>query len=112
MSMTDDALKEALDNAPVVFGLRAQGHIPTIQRMLSEGKTWDEIGEVINWEPATARRHYLRAICPAWHPQPTSTGVWIEAVAGKSRRLVTVLTLDQPWPSSSKWFGPIPEVPQ
>ena len=50
--------------------------------------------------------------CAAWHPQPTASGVWIEAVGGKPRRLVTVFTLDQPWPSSSKWFGPIPEVPQ
>lgn len=54
----------------------------------------------------------LKGTIAVWHSQPTSTGLWIEAVANKSRRLVTVLTLDQPWPSSSMWFGPIPEVPQ
>ena len=51
-------------------------------------------------------------VAPSWHREPTGPGLWIEAVGGKPRRLVTVLTLDQPWPSCSKWFGPIPEVPQ
>ena len=59
----------------------------------------------------TARLNASARRVPAWHHQPTCTGVWIEAVAGRPRRLVTVFTLDQPWPASSKWFGPIPEVP-
>ena len=47
-------------NVPVAFGLRAQGHIPTIKHMLSLGKTWDEIGAAINWDPETARAFYAR----------------------------------------------------
>jgi len=51
--------KELLD-APVAFGLVNQGHIPTIQAMLTQGKTWTEIGEAIGWLPGTAREHYER----------------------------------------------------
>lgn len=49
---------EQILNAPVVFGLEAQGHIPTIERMLDEQKTWDEIGKEIGWCPRTAMEHY------------------------------------------------------
>lgn len=45
-------------NLPVHFGLVAQGHIPTIERMLAEGRTWSEIGAVIGWMPETAEKHY------------------------------------------------------
>lgn len=47
-----------LENAEVAFGLKAQGHIPTIEKMLAEGRTWEEIGRTIGWCPETARRHY------------------------------------------------------
>jgi len=53
-------IEEALGNAKVAFGLENQGHIPTIQKMLSEGKKWDEIGQAIHWCPITAREHYER----------------------------------------------------
>ena len=43
---------------PVIFGLKAQGHIPTVERMLAEGETWAEIGKAIGWCPKTAERHY------------------------------------------------------
>ena len=46
-----------------VFGLKAQGHIPTIQRMLAEGKTWEDIGREIGWDPGTAEEFYIRE-CP------------------------------------------------
>ena len=59
----------------------------------------------------TSRLNHAYSHVPAWHTQPTSIGVWIEAIAGRPRRLVTVLSLDQRWPSYSQWFGPIPEVP-
>ena len=49
-----------LMNARVVFGLEAQGHILTIEKMLSEKKTWDEIGDRIGWCPKTAKEHYER----------------------------------------------------
>lgn len=51
---------DALLNAPVVFGLKAQGHLPTIGRMLGQGKTWEEIGKAIGWCPDTAKEHYRR----------------------------------------------------
>lgn len=44
----------------IKFGLEQQGHIPTIERMLSENRTWDEIGRAIGWHPATALDWYLR----------------------------------------------------
>ena len=50
----------ALMDISVVFGLKAQGHIPTIERMLKENKTWVEIGKTINWDGETARQHYER----------------------------------------------------
>ena len=53
-------LPEELLNAPVVFGLQNQGHISNIEKMLSQGATWKEIGNKIGWCPATAREHYER----------------------------------------------------
>lgn len=51
---------------PFVFGLEAQGHIPTVERMLAEDATWDEIGKAIGWHgPAVAdffARYALRTI--------------------------------------------------
>lgn len=41
---------ESLKNAAVEFGLEAQGHIPTILRMLQEGCTWDAIAKSVNWD--------------------------------------------------------------
>jgi hypothetical protein len=51
-----ELLKDA--NVTVRFGLRQQGHIPTIQRMLAEGATWDQIGAAIGWQPAAARQWF------------------------------------------------------
>lgn len=51
---------ETLENAKIVFGLEKQGHIPTIENMLVDGKNWSEIGQVIGWCPITAREHYER----------------------------------------------------
>ena len=47
-----------LGSRPVLFGLRAQGHLPTVERMLAEGATWGEIGREIGWCPVTAERFY------------------------------------------------------
>lgn len=47
-------------NVPFLFGLKAQGHIPTIERMLAEGKDWEAIGNVIGWCHKTAKEHYER----------------------------------------------------
>lgn len=50
-----------LENVPIAFGLVAQGHIPTIARMLIEEKSWEEIGNAIGWCSVTAKQHY------EWH---------------------------------------------
>lgn len=42
----------------VKFGLRQQGHLPTIKRMLEECKSWEEIGRAISWDPTTAEEWY------------------------------------------------------
>ena len=43
---------------PIKFGLYAQGHIPTIEKMLQDGKSWEEIGSKISWLPESAQKHY------------------------------------------------------
>jgi hypothetical protein len=55
----DQKTIESLMNAPFLFGVKLQGHIPTIERMLEEGATWEQIGEEIGWCPETAKEHYI-----------------------------------------------------
>jgi hypothetical protein len=60
-----DAVKDLCDilregKIQVRFGLEAQGHIPTIEKALAEGKTWEEIGKLIGWCPVTAKKHFER----------------------------------------------------
>jgi hypothetical protein len=47
----------------IVFGLEAQGHIPTIEKILDEFGSnefsWEKIGKEINWCPKTACYHYV-----------------------------------------------------
>ena len=52
---------EDFSKVKVVFGLKNQGHITTIEKMLAENKSWEEIGKTINWCPDTAKQHY------SWH---------------------------------------------
>ena len=42
------------------IGLRQQGHIPTVERMLAEGRDWNEIGRAIGWHGPTAKEWYER----------------------------------------------------
>ena len=44
--------------ATVKFGLRAQGHLPTIERMLDEGASWHAIGRAIGWSKHAACEYY------------------------------------------------------
>ena len=53
--------------AKVTFGLVAQGHIPTVERMLGEGQSWDDIGAAIGWCPKTAEEHWN------WHVEDRAT---------------------------------------
>lgn len=43
---------------PVRFGLEAQGHLPTVNAMIAEGKSWEAIGAVIGWNPSTAQKYF------------------------------------------------------
>lgn len=58
--MEDMSELEKLLDVPIVFGLVAQGHIPTIEKMLAGGATWEEIGNKIGWCHKTAKEHYDR----------------------------------------------------
>ncbi len=53
-----DKLIEILGDTPVLIGLRQQGHIPTVERMVAEGRTWDEIGTAIGWDGKAAQEWY------------------------------------------------------
>ena len=56
-----DGEMDILMDTPVLFGLKQQGHLPTIERMIEDGATWEEIGKEIGWCPETAKEHY------GWH---------------------------------------------
>jgi hypothetical protein len=64
--MTSDDSATAAENFPfdsnvrIVFGLEAQGHIPTIEASIKEGADWAEIGRRISWDGETARAYYQR----------------------------------------------------
>lgn len=47
-------------DAPIAFGLEAQGHIPAVESALSEGADWQEIGRRIAWDGETAKTYYER----------------------------------------------------
>jgi hypothetical protein len=57
--MTVEDFEAALD-VPFLFGLSAQGHIPTVQWLLRHGADWEQIGEVIGWHGPTAEKFYKR----------------------------------------------------
>lgn len=62
MSKLIDQLCDLLKECGVTpkIGLEAQGHIPTVERMLAEGKTWDEIAKAVRWsDGATVKEWYL-----------------------------------------------------
>ena len=62
--MSDDLmdLAKLIDEAglTVKFGLKAQGHLPTIRAMLNGGDNWAAIGKAIGWCPKTAQEHWER----------------------------------------------------
>jgi hypothetical protein len=53
-----ESLQEILGDTKVLIGLRQQGHIPTVERMIAEGKSWDEIGKAIGWDGKAAMEWY------------------------------------------------------
>lgn len=76
---TTEELEKVLD-VPFVFGLKAQGHIPTIERLLDEGVNWEEIGRAIGWCPRTAREHYERHARPGDDPHSEALRILASAV--------------------------------
>jgi hypothetical protein len=60
--LTDEEVMEVFDNAPIQFGLSAQGHVPTIRAMLRDGKPWAVIAHRIGWMEDTARAWYLQSL--------------------------------------------------
>ena len=57
-AVTREEFDELFRGVPIKIGLRQQGHIPTVERMLAHGATWDEIGKAIGWHGPTAQRWY------------------------------------------------------
>jgi hypothetical protein len=96
--VTDEEFKDIL-NVEVVFGLVAQGHIPTIEYLLASGEGWAYIGKVIGWEPDTVRRHYKAYLAQkvdagsSGRPRETSDGRKdvkpIEMIAAERARQVS-----------------------
>jgi hypothetical protein len=61
-----DKLGEMLQEAGMTpqFGLRQQGHLPVIVKMLGEQfVTWGQIANVIGWDAKTAREYFEREVC-------------------------------------------------
>ncbi len=42
----------------LLFGLEAQGHIPTILDLMKRGKTWPEIAKHIGWSTIELKKHW------------------------------------------------------
>ncbi|MBI4596350.1 MAG: DUF5131 family protein, partial [Candidatus Tectomicrobia bacterium] len=49
---------EHLGRQPVLFGLGQEEKLKLVEKMLIEGKSWDEIGKAIGWDGPTAKEHY------------------------------------------------------
>lgn len=60
MSVDWGKFEDVFKDVKIKFGLRAQGHIPNVERMLAEGKSWEEIGNAIGWHGPTAKEYYER----------------------------------------------------
>lgn len=46
-------------NVPFTFGLLPKKRA-RVKGLLAEGKTWEEIGRDVGWEPKTLREYYER----------------------------------------------------
>lgn len=54
----DPKLLEVFKGIKVLIGLKQQGHMPTVEAMLTDNKTWDEIGKAIGWDGRAAKEWY------------------------------------------------------
>lgn len=74
-----DRLIEMLGDIPVAIGLRQQGHMPTVARMLGEGASWEEIGKAIGWQVAAAEKWWEMERQTVVLRSPSSFGAYLVA---------------------------------
>lgn len=74
------------DETKILFGLEAQGHIPTIKTMLAEGADWQDIGRRIKWDGETAKEYYERYLTRAASAEAA------DALAAKDREIAELRT--------------------
>ena len=63
MNQVPHTIKDLCDllgecNVTPRIGLEAQGHIPTVERMLAEGHSWDEIAKAVRWSDGEVVRKW------------------------------------------------------
>ena len=56
--MITQELLDKIENAPIVFGLRAQGKLDAVRQARAAGKSWEQVGKLIGWEPRAAALHF------------------------------------------------------
>lgn len=96
---------EELKDAPVAFGLEAQGHLTIIRQMLDSQASWAEIAKQVGWDEITLRAHWQL------HSGDPQTRLWRFALAQavatldrlKKRHGHHFNGVDDNWIKQSKW---------
>lgn len=57
-----------LAGAKIAFGLSAQGHLATVEQMVTDGRSWEDIGAAIGWSADAVEQHWK------WHVEDRATG--------------------------------------
>lgn len=89
-----------LDRVTVCFGIEAQGHIPTIERMLREGAAWSEISQAIGWDRDAAAQHYL------WYLQRIAREAPIRLARIRDLAVLMLFPIENCQGSPQPAFGP------
>ena len=61
----DARFREVFRGVKLNIGLKAQGHLETVERLRSEGRSWDEVGEAIGWAGKAVEEWYGIECAPA-----------------------------------------------
>lgn len=105
-----DRIDEEVLKIPVRVGLRQQGHMETVARMLLDGKTWEEIGAEIHWHPETAK-HWWSFEAAAVVAEAYTLRVLAGPICPIDQRYATEhLTLGQTHTFFRSWAEPTPLV--
>jgi hypothetical protein len=107
-------LLQELGNVPIRFGLEAQGHIPLVERMLANRKSWDEIGAAINWHGPTAQKFYkmyLDREAAAPKPAPPSDEQVRKGFYDREYREQEMLNVATPAPAAEPLHSLLPGTP-